>query len=959
MTAPSPADGWAGPQVGQMIGKSGAWVVPKIGQANSLPSAPPLCKNGGGAPLGPPPLILSGAPITLDNVGVGLVGSTVSAPDMSSTEPLLTPALGSVAPAGLEGGEIAATLLPPDLGCASSLAACLAGSVCASTLGIGPGTAPSLGGLTNFALPSGSLPNGLLCGTGQDGQVSGGDSTSSTVAVGALVKGGVLGGPAPSNVVPPANLMPVGPLLQTRTSLQGPLAPRVVNPPPAISGLLRPAAVTVTNAIAGAKFPPLVRGLTQSATAGSPSLGAFVQQLGASQLPRLVQQTGPSAATGVAGATSPRGPALIPNISPPLGFGGQQPLGSSAPVVSSALPKATNAPVGVGSVQPEQRGEIRQDRDRIGQMQQGQAQPSAPSSANMTQSQPPLHGAAAASGARPPPHAQAGGPRPPPYDAAAYAGYNWGPGYGFGGPCPSPYGSPCGPPPHFGGPPVGPHGYGGPPPGSHGWGGPQGSPRFDVPPSVIRRSLADGIDGVLNEIRHVTSPYAQHHGCAPCLDMLDLCACSLDDPGAQKLFEVLMRLKVSCRRLMLSGNSIGDLAVTALSGYLWHSPEPLWELALADNAITDTGVEDLLRCLYNHPGHPPRLPGPTAIPGTGAGFPLRIDVRNNVMEDPDSLLKRVESAGGEGTVQLCVTVGDGPAPPPSEANRPLPYLWVFLPRFREQRAAAAPVVASVLPTSAPTSTTQRGERRERQSRKDKDRDKEIKEGDRDRAPREGKEKSTREGKDAIKKSKDKLSHEQKERGKEKEKTKDSEREKGKDSDGAREKDKDKAKRKPKKEKTGSRSEEAVKTSKAEKDKQTRGSKRRASRSTSHGKSRGGGGGEGTRRGQHRKQGRRHGARSASRSGSSSSSRSLGSKSQSRSQCVGRGSSRVDRNRDHTRRCSRSRSSSGSSQKSAPRRLRGGGYESGGPSNGASGETAGGVAVRGARDTAVSHSGLRQ
>lgn len=35
--------------------------------------------------------------------------------------------------------------------------------------------------------------------------------------------------------------------------------------------------------------------------------------------------------------------------------------------------------------------------------------------------------------------------------------------------------------------------------------------------------------------------------------------------------------------------------MTALSGYLWHSPEPLWELGLADNKVTDKGVEELLR----------------------------------------------------------------------------------------------------------------------------------------------------------------------------------------------------------------------------------------------------------------------------------------------------------------------------------------------------------------------------
>jgi len=168
------------------------------------------------------------------------------------------------------------------------------------------------------------------------------------------------------------------------------------------------------------------------------------------------------------------------------------------------------------------------------------------------------------------------------------------------------------------------------------------------------------------------------------MELLDICGVGLDDAGASKLFETLTKMQVAARRLLLSGNGLSDQAVVALSGYLWHSPEPLWELALADNNITSKAVEDLLRCLYNHPSHPPKLPG------TGStSFPLRLDVRNNLLTDQENLIRRVESAGGQGAVQLCSTSGDGPAPPPVEATpgRPLPYLWVFLPRFAEQRGA--------------------------------------------------------------------------------------------------------------------------------------------------------------------------------------------------------------------------------------------------------------------------------
>merc|ERR1719454_858775 len=104
---------------------------------------------------------------------------------------------------------------------------------------------------------------------------------------------------------------------------------------------------------------------------------------------------------------------------------------------------------------------------------------------------------------------------------------------------------------------------------------------------------------------------------------------------------------------MFAGNGLGDAAMTALASYLWHSPEPLWELGISDNRITDRGVEELLRCLYNHPSHPPRLPATAG--SAGHVFPLRLDLRNNFVADQQGVVQRVESAGGAGSVQLCVT----------------------------------------------------------------------------------------------------------------------------------------------------------------------------------------------------------------------------------------------------------------------------------------------------------------
>merc|ERR1712039_486491 len=228
------------------------------------------------------------------------------------------------------------------------------------------------------------------------------------------------------------------------------------------------------------------------------------------------------------------------------------------------------------------------------------------------------------------------------------------------------------------------------------------------------------------------------------MGMLDLSGSGVDDASAQKLFDVLTRLQVASKRVMVAGNGLTWASITALSGYLWHSPEPLWELGLADNNITDRGVEELLRCLYNHPNHPPRLPASSS--SSGAVFPLRLDVRNNMLEDQDSLIRRIESAGGQGSVQLCVTVGDGPAPTPVEANRPLPYLWVFLPRFGEQRK-----------------TQQHEEKREKDTNL-RERDKEA---SKDKA---------KESKGDSKRPKDKAKHDKKEKGRDKEKDRDREKE---------------------------------------------------------------------------------------------------------------------------------------------------------------------------------------
>jgi len=204
---------------------------------------------------------------------------------------------------------------------------------------------------------------------------------------------------------------------------------------------------------------------------------------------------------------------------------------------------------------------------------------------------------------------------------------------------------------------------------------------------VVRRSLSDGVDGLVAEIKRVATTWSARnttHTGHVCLEALDVCGVGLDDASATKLFESLTRLQVGSRRVMLARNSLTDAAISALSNYLWHSPEPLWELNLSENRITARGTEELLRCLYNHPSHPPHLPSGQSPTG-GAGFALRLDLRGNLIVDSEGMASRVESQGGTNSVKLIVVSGDGPAPPPmTDPLQPLPYLWVFLPRLGEQ-----------------------------------------------------------------------------------------------------------------------------------------------------------------------------------------------------------------------------------------------------------------------------------
>lgn len=394
--------------------------------------------------------------------------------------------------------------------------------------------------------------------------------------------------------------------------------------------------------------------------------------------------------------------------------------------------------------------------------------------------------------------------------------------------------------------------------------GPSGASSDTGPPSVVRRSLPDGIDGLLNEIRQTTSDHAKRHPTGQAhtsLETLDLCGIGLGDANAAKLFEVLTKLQVAAKRVWLSSNDLGPSCVAALSAYLWHSPEPLWELALADNRIGAEGVEELLRCFYNHPSHPPRLPASNGVQ-QGPAFALKLCLHGNQIQDPEGIVSRVQGHGGPGAVQLAVTVGDGPAPPPAEQA---PYLWVFLPRLAEQQARQ-----NEAPRDKDNAEAKGNKRHQGDSRRNKDREK-----DKDRDRREAK-------KDDKKDAKGKDEKHAKDKGRS-----------GKEKDKDTRKEKEDADRdKPDKADKQDKSSKATKASKKEPSKRDK----KRSRSSSRGKA---------KRGSGRKRGR-----SRSRSKSSRSR----SKSRSRSGARGRGSRSRDRRKEGSRSKGRRSSSSSSSSR---------------------------------------------
>lgn len=231
---------------------------------------------------------------------------------------------------------------------------------------------------------------------------------------------------------------------------------------------------------------------------------------------------------------------------------------------------------------------------------------------------------------------------------------------------------------------------------------------WEVPPGLGEWGLL-----LLRRARHEARPWCSPSGSQRIrLETLDLCGCGLADVEASRLFETLTQLQVSCRCLLLSNNDLGDASISGLVHYLYCTNEPLWELALTDNRLTRSGVQELLLSLYGFPSHPPRIVGSGSSRGADTFFPLRLSLRNNFVEDHVGLLADIRLADEAGAVELTTALDDGPTPAGRQVGSGgrTPRLWAFLPRMVEQRrswgasssralAAASPPAAS--PALAP------------------------------------------------------------------------------------------------------------------------------------------------------------------------------------------------------------------------------------------------------------------
>ena len=91
-----------------------------------------------------------------------------------------------------------------------------------------------------------------------------------------------------------------------------------------------------------------------------------------------------------------------------------------------------------------------------------------------------------------------------------------------------------------------------------------------------------------------------------------------------------------------------------LTEYIWHS-EPVLELDLSANLLTESDLNGLLRACYNHNNYPIREAG------KGITFPLTIKIDKNPVAEQNrvpSLIESIKSQGGRDRVWFSNAVGE-------------------------------------------------------------------------------------------------------------------------------------------------------------------------------------------------------------------------------------------------------------------------------------------------------------
>eukprot|EP00386_Alphamonas_edax_P007104 GDKI01023386.1.p1 GENE.GDKI01023386.1~~GDKI01023386.1.p1 ORF type:complete len:302 (-),score=53.51 GDKI01023386.1:267-1172(-) len=119
----------------------------------------------------------------------------------------------------------------------------------------------------------------------------------------------------------------------------------------------------------------------------------------------------------------------------------------------------------------------------------------------------------------------------------------------------------------------------------------------------------------------------------------------ISDAGLKALVDVLLARRVHCSILRLYKNRIGDSGCWEIVRLLENTPEPIHELHLSHNFITERGATGLVAKIASHGGYPradPRNPK--------RSIPIWLRLEHNKIADPQKFLEFVSK---EKNVSCC------------------------------------------------------------------------------------------------------------------------------------------------------------------------------------------------------------------------------------------------------------------------------------------------------------------